>query len=193
MGHIGEDVILEDPAYVHETALLYGKVAIKPGASIFAHVVMRAEAHEIVVGQRSNIQDFAMISVGDFTPTLIGEDCSITTRVALRGCTIGNRCLIGIGATILDGAKIGQNSIVAGHAMVDKNSIFEPNSIIAGVPAKKIGERDNSGVTRLNSSIYQIASENYAAGAERFTDAQLQSIFDLAQANLSNQKTQVQA
>ena len=181
MGYIGKDVVLESPAFIHETALLYGKVRLGEGSSVFPFVVMRSEAHEIVIGQRTNIQDFAMIQVGDFTPTVVGDDCSITTRATLRGCTIGDRCLIGVNATVMDGAKIGENSIVAGHAMVDKNAVFEANSIIAGVPAKKIGERDNSGVTRLNSTIYQIVSQNYANGEERFSKDQLKQIVAGAQ------------
>ncbi len=188
MGHVGKDVVLDAPAFIHETALLYGKIAIGGGASIFPYVVMRSEAHEIKIGQRTNIQDFAMIHVGDFTPTIIGDDCSITTRATLRGCTIGDRCLIGINATIMDGAHIGDNSIVAGHAMVDKNAEFDANSIIAGVPAKKIGERDNSNVTRLNSAIYALVSETYAKGEERFSDTQLQQIAAAAQAHQWNDR-----
>ncbi|MEM0929176.1 MAG: gamma carbonic anhydrase family protein [Pseudomonadota bacterium] len=182
MGHIGKDVVLNDPAFVHETALIYGKVNIGAGSSVFPYTVMRAETHEIIIGQRTNIQEHAMIHVGDFSPTVIGDDCSITTRATLRGCTIGDRSLIGINATIMDGAKIGANSIVAGHAMVDKNASFGDSAVIAGIPAKKIGERDNSGVTLLNSRIYSALSENYAGGEERLSDDQMKMIFASATA-----------
>mgnify|MGYP001797392107 CR=1 FL=1 len=181
MGHIGQEVVLDAPAFIHDSALLYGKITISEGASIFANVVMRSEIHEIKIGKRTNIQEFSMIHVGDYTPTLIGEDCSISTRATLRGCTIGDRCLIGIGATVMDGAKIGANSIVAAHALIDKNVEFGPNSIIAGVPAAKIGERDNSNVTRLNSAIYALVSETYSSGRERFSDTQVQQIVVAAQ------------
>lgn len=193
MGHIGQEVVLDAPAFVHDTALLYGKITISEGASIFPHVVMRSEVHEIKVGKRTNIQDFAMIHVGDYTPTVIGEDCSICTRATLRGCTIGDRCLIGIGATVMDGAKIGENSIVAAHALVDKNVEFGPNSIIAGVPATRIGERDNSNVTCLNSAIYAVVSETYSSGQERFSDAQVQQIVAAAQAHQWSDRKQEKA
>ncbi|MEL7128436.1 MAG: gamma carbonic anhydrase family protein [Pseudomonadota bacterium] len=176
MGHIGKGVVLEDLAFLHETALLYGKVTIGSGSSVFPYVVMRAETHHITIGARTNIQDHAMIHVGDFTPTVIGDDCSITTRATLRGCEIGDRTLIGINATIMDGAKIGKNSIVAGHAMVDKGAVFPDNAIIAGVPAKQIGERDNSGTTLLNARIYELISGNYAQGEERISDNQIQQL-----------------
>ncbi|MEM8918454.1 MAG: gamma carbonic anhydrase family protein [Pseudomonadota bacterium] len=181
MATIGKQVVLDAPAFIHPSAQLYGKIRIGEAASIFANVVMRSETFEIVIGERTNVQEFAMIHVGDFTPTIIGDDCSITTRSTLRGCTIGDRCLIGINATIMDGAEIGENSIVAGHAMVDKNAKFEANSIIAGVPAKKISERDNSSVTVLNSAIYQAISQNYARGKERLSDEQLAQIMAKAQ------------
>ena len=99
MGHIGEHVTLDDPAYVHESAWLYGKVYVGPGASIWPNVVTRAETFEISIGARTNIQDFVMIHVGAMTPTIVGEDCSITHHATLHGCTIGDRCLIGINAT----------------------------------------------------------------------------------------------
>lgn len=188
MGHIGQDVTLDAPAFIHETALLYGNVSIGRDASIFPYVVMRSEIHEIKIGERTNIQEFAMISVGDYSPTIIGNDCSITTRATLRGCTIGDRCLIGINATIMDGAHIGDNSIVAGHAMVDKNAEFDANSIIAGVPAKKIGERDNSNITRLNAAVYEIVSDTYAKGEERFSDHQIEQIIAAANTNQWNDR-----
>ena len=179
MGHIGKDVEIDAAAFIHETALIYGKVRIGPEASVFPYVVMRAEMHEIIIGARSNIQDHVVVHVGDFTPTIVGEDCSITHHATLHGCEIGDRCLIGINSTIMDGAIIGNNSIVAGHAIVNNNKRFSDNSIIAGVPAKKIGERDNSGKTLINSAVYQMFAKNYAAGIERMSEAQLAELRNL--------------
>ena len=181
--HIGPDVTLDEPAFVHPTALIYGKVTIGRDASVFPYVVMRAEMHEIVIGARTNIQDHVMVHVGDFTPTIVGEDCSITHHATLHGCQIGDRCLIGINSTVMDGAVIGDNSIVAGHAIVNNNERFSDNSIIAGVPAKKIGERDNSGKTLINSGVYQMFAKNYAEGIERMSEAQIKKLTELAQRN----------
>ena len=113
MPHIGPDVTLNNPAFIHDTALLHGKVTIREGASVWPYVVMRSEIFEIKIGARTNIQDFVMVHVGNRTPTIVGEDCSITHHVTLHGCEIGDRCLIGINSTVMDGAKIGANSIVA--------------------------------------------------------------------------------
>ena len=173
MGHVGKEVTLDDPALIHDTALLYGKVYIGPGASVWPNVVTRAEMYEIRIGARSNIQDFVMIHVGSFTPTIVGEDCSITHHVTLHGCEIGDRCLIGINATIMDGAKIGANSIVAGHTIVTENAVFPENSIIAGVPAKLVGTRDCGAKNLGNARFYEMNARNYARGQERLSEDQM--------------------
>ena len=118
MGHIGAGVTLDKPAFIHESAYIYGQVFIGQDTSVWPHAVMRAEIHDIRIGARSNIQDFVMIHVGYRSPTLIGNDCSITHHATLHGCEIGDRCLIGINATVMDGARIGANSVVAGYAIV---------------------------------------------------------------------------
>ncbi len=170
MGHTGPDVTLDNPAFIHDTALMYGKVHIGEGASVWPHVVMRSEMQEIRIGARSNIQDFVMIHVGLTTPTIVGEDCSITHHATLHGCNVGDRCLIGINATLMDGAKVGDNSIVAGHSILTENSEFPANSIIAGVPAKVVGTRDNSRANLINARFYHRNGLNYARGIERFSD-----------------------
>ena len=170
MGHIGPNVHLDNPAFVHDSAHIYGKTYAGPGASIWTHAVVRAEMHEVRIGARTNIQDFVMIHVGNSTGTILGEDCSITHHATLHGCTIGDRCLIGINATIMDGAQIGANSIVAGHSIVNEGKAFPENSVIAGVPAKLVTTRDNSAANVFNARFYQMIAERYAKGEDRLTD-----------------------
>ena len=168
MPHIGAHVTLNDPSFIHETALLYGKVTVGKDSSIWPYVVTRAEVHEIVIGERTNIQDHAMIHVGYSTPTIVGDDCSVTHRAVLHGCEIGDRVLIGIGATVMDGAKIGSNSIVAGHSIVTEGVEFPENSIIAGSPARLIKTVDSSVANLMNAKFYHQNAINYAKGIERF-------------------------
>ncbi len=170
MPHIGPLVTLDNPAFIHDTAQLHGKVYVGPGASIWTYAVTRSEVHEIRIGARTNIQDFVMIHEGYESPTIIGEDCSITHHVTLHGCKIGDKCLIGINATIMDGAVIGENSIVAGHAIVSERAEFPANSIIGGVPAKRLGTRDNGEANLGNAAFYQAIAARYARGEERLED-----------------------
>lgn len=167
MPHVGPQVELEDLALLHPTAQLHGKVHIGPGASVWPYVVMRSEMHHIRIGARTNLQDFVMVHVGNHTPTVVGEDCSITHHVTLHGCEIGDRCLIGINATIMDGARIGANSIVAGHAIVMQNQVFPENSIIGGVPAKLIATRDNGAANVRNAQFYEEIARRLVRGEER--------------------------
>lgn len=167
MAHIGPHVTLDQPAFIHDTAQLQGKVYVGPGASIWTYAVTRSETYEIRIGARTNIQDFVMIHESATTPTIVGEDCSITHHVTLHGCQIGDRCLIGINSTIMDRAKIGDNSIVAGNAIVSEGAEFPPNSIIGGVPAKLLATRDNSQANIANARFYQTIAARYALGEER--------------------------
>ena len=176
MPHIGAHVTLNDPAFIHDTALLFGKVSVGKDASIWPYVVARAEMHEICIGERSNIQDHVMIHVGYTTPTIIGADCSITHRAVLHGCEIGDRVLIGIGATVMDGAKIGSNSIVAGHSIVTEGSEFPENSIVAGSPARLVKSVDNSAANLMNAKFYHQNAINYSKGVERFSTESLKHL-----------------
>ncbi len=171
--HIGTGVVLDSPAFIHPTALIYGKVRLGPGSSVWPYAVFRAEMFEIIVGERTNIQDFVMIHVGNSTPTLIGRECSITHHATLHGCEIGDYCLIGIGATVMDGAKIGANSIIAGNSIVSEGSEFPENSIIGGSPAKLIKTRDNKASNRQNALFYYLNALNYSRGIDRLQPADL--------------------
>ncbi len=128
---------------------------------------MRAEAHEIVIGRMTNIQDFVMIHVGYDHATEVGDFCSITHHSTLHGCRIEDHCLVGINVVIMDGAVIGEGSIVAGGAMVTEGKVFSPGSVIAGVPAKQIGERDARKENRLNAWQYHRNADAYRDGDHR--------------------------
>jgi carbonic anhydrase/acetyltransferase-like protein (isoleucine patch superfamily) len=171
MRHIGPHVTLDNPVYIHDSALLYGKIHVGARVSIWPYVVMRCEEAEIRIGEGSNIQDFVMIHYGSGNPTIIGKNCSITHHATLHGCEIGDNCLIGINATIMDGAKIGANSIVAGHAIVTEGAVFPENSVIGGVPAKRLTQRDNSAANIQNARYYQELGVLYKDGRDRLDDA----------------------
>jgi carbonic anhydrase/acetyltransferase-like protein (isoleucine patch superfamily) len=170
MSVIGPDVVLRQPAYMHETTHLYGKVTIEENASIWINVAMRAEQKEIVIGKFTNIQDFVMVHVGESTGTYIGSHCSITHHCTIHGCTIGDNCLIGINATIMDGCIIGDNCIIAGHTFLKEGTVIPPNSIVMGVPGKVVRTQNNFVRNRLNAYLYYRNALAYAAGRHREWD-----------------------
>lgn len=167
MGMIGPEVVLQQAAYVHDSACLYGRVSVAEGASIWMNVVARAEMYEIVVGPYTNIQDFVMLHIGSSTSTIIGSHCSITHHCTIHGCSIGDNCLIGINSTIMDGCVIGANSIVAGHTFLKEGTIIPPNSIVMGAPGKVTRSKNNYVGNRLNAYLYYRNALAYAQGDYR--------------------------
>jgi len=145
---------IDPSAWIAPSAQLYGAIEVGADASIWHNAVLRAECEHIELGRMSNLQDFAMVHVAYDNPTRIGDFCSIAHHATLHGCTIRDHCLVGIGAVITDRAVIGEGSIVAGGAFVTEGSVFPPRAIVAGVPAKQIGERDSARANRMNAWLY---------------------------------------
>jgi carbonic anhydrase/acetyltransferase-like protein (isoleucine patch superfamily) len=145
---------LHESVWVAPSAQLYGKIAIGAGSSVWHNAVARAECEEIRIGRVTNVQDFVMLHVGYAAPTVIGDFCTLAHRATLHGCTLGDACLVGPGALVMDGALVGAGSIVAGGAVVPEGKRFPPHSILAGVPARRIGERDCARENRRNAWLY---------------------------------------
>ena len=158
---------IHSSVWVAATAQIFGAVEIGAESSVWPNVVIRAEAHHVQVGRYTNLQDFVMIHIGYDHPTEIGDFCSITHHATVHGCRIEDDCLIGINAVVMDGAVIGRGSIVAGGAMVREGSVFAPGSIIAGVPAKRIAERDSARANRVNAWQYHWNAQAYRRGDHR--------------------------
>lgn len=154
-------------AYIDPTARVTGDVEIGNGASLWPYAVIRAESQCVRIGAFSNLQDHVMVHVGYHSPTLVGDYCSITHRVTLHGCTVGDNCLVGIGATLMDGVVIGENSIVAGHTFLREGTIIPPNSIVMGTPGKVVRQANSYVANRLNAMLYHRNGLHYARGDHR--------------------------
>jgi len=157
-------------AWIADSVELYGKLRIGEGSSLWPHCVIRAEAQQVVVGRMTNLQDFVMVHVGYDHPTAIGDFCSITHHATVHGATVEDDCLIGIGAIVMDGAVIGQGSIVAPGAVVTEGTRIPPHSIVAGVPARVLKERDAGPENRLNAWHYHRNAQAYRRGDHRAWD-----------------------
>ena len=146
------------------TAQIFGHVSIGESSSVWHNSVLRAECSEIRIGRMTNIQDFVMIHVGYDHPTVVGDFCSITHHATIHGATLEDDCLIGVNATLMDGVHVGRGSIVAGGAVLKEGSVFPPGSIIAGVPAKVVRQRDSAHANRLNAWQYRRNADFYSVG-----------------------------
>ena len=123
-------------AYVDESAQVIGDVEIGQESSVWMNVVIRGDVNVIRIGDRTNIQDGTVIHVmRDTHATHIGTDVTVGHSAILHGCTIHDLVLIGIGAILLNGAEIGERSIVAAGTLVPEGKTFPPRSLLMGRPA----------------------------------------------------------
>ncbi len=124
-------------AYVDPAAVVIGDVTIGEHSSIWPCAVVRGDVHWIRIGARTNVQDGCVLHVmKDEYPLLVGDSVTIGHGVVLHGCTIESRVLIGMGAIILNNAKVGEGSIIAAGTLVPENTQVPPNSLFLGHPGK---------------------------------------------------------
>jgi carbonic anhydrase/acetyltransferase-like protein (isoleucine patch superfamily) len=125
-------------AFVAWNAEVLGQVSLGEGASIWYGAVLRGDIAPIRVGAGSNVQDGAVVHVDHDTPCVIGDHVTIGHAAVIHACRVGDRCLIGMGAIILNQAVIGEDSIVGAGALVTQGKVFPPRSMILGSPAKVV-------------------------------------------------------
>jgi len=152
--------------WIAPSAQVIGRCEIGEDSSVWFGAVIRADINLIKIGERTSIQDMSMIHVWHYTkvdmsdgfPTIIGSDVTIGHKAMLHGCIINDACLIGMNATILDGADIGRESIVAAGSVVTQNKKFPAGSLIMGTPAKAVRK-----LTDKDIELIYYSSRNYVS------------------------------
>lgn len=136
--HLSRTPDISGALFIAANATINGDVVLGPVTSVFYGAVLRGDIHEIRVGEGTNIQDNAIVHLADDYGAYIGKWCTIGHAAIVHACTIHDECLIGMGATILDGAKIGAQSIVGANSLVPQRFECPPGSMVYGSPAKVI-------------------------------------------------------
>jgi carbonic anhydrase/acetyltransferase-like protein (isoleucine patch superfamily) len=176
--HQGMNPVVPESCFIAPSADIIGDVVIGEESSVWFQVVIRGDVNSIRIGSRTNVQDGSILHVTrnklpmKGAPLNIGDDVTIGHRVTLHGCTIGNRILLGMGAVVLDGASIGDDSIVAAGALVTKDKVFPPRSLIQGSPAKLVRVLTDEEVSMLKASAL-----NYV-GDSRIYNEEFEHLFD---------------
>jgi carbonic anhydrase/acetyltransferase-like protein (isoleucine patch superfamily) len=135
----GKTPTIPDSCFIAEGSIIAGDVEAGENCSVWFNAVIRGDVCEIRLGSKVNVQDLCMIhGTINKSKTIIGDNVSIGHRAIIHGALIEDNVLIGMGAIVMDNAVVGTNSIVAAGAVVLENQIVEPNSVYAGIPAKKI-------------------------------------------------------
>ena len=140
--------MIAEGCYVDVSAQVIGDVELGPQASVWMNAVLRGDVNSIRVGARSNVQDCAVLHGMRYKyPVIVGEMVTIGHNATVHGCILEDNVLIGIGATILNNARIGENSIIAAGAVIPEQTIIPPNSLVTGIPGKirrTIGDADRA-------------------------------------------------
>ncbi len=124
-------------AFVDASAQVLGDVVLGPESSVWMNVVVRGDVNHVRVGSRSNIQDLTLVHVmRDTHPTVIGDGVTVGHGAVIHGCTIEDRCLIGMGAILLNGSHTGTGTIVAAGTRVPEGCVVPPGSMVMGLPGR---------------------------------------------------------
>jgi len=137
---------IPESCYVDQSAQLIGDVELGEHASVWMNAVLRGDVHSIRVGHYSNIQDCSVLhGMKEKFGVFLGDYVTVGHSVTLHGCTIEDRCLIGMGSIVLNGARIGSGSIIAAGTLIPEGTVIEPNSLWMGSPGKfrrRLEEKD---------------------------------------------------
>lgn len=153
-------------AWVAPTAVLIGRVRLAVDASVWWHAVLRGDNELIDIGEGSNVQDGAVMHTDPGAPLVVGRGCTIGHQAILHGCILGENTLVGMGATILNHARIGANCLIGAGALITEGKEIPDGSLVVGSPGKVIRQLDAAAIEGLKRSAAGYAAnwKRYAAG-----------------------------
>jgi carbonic anhydrase/acetyltransferase-like protein (isoleucine patch superfamily) len=132
----GKKPIIDSSAFVAPNATIIGDVTIGSNSSIWYQTVLRGDMDSIKIGSYTNLQDFCMVHIDEFQNVEVGDYVTAGHRALIHGCKIGNNCLIGMGAIIMDKVEIGDNCIIGAGSLVTQGTKIPSGSMAFGSPAK---------------------------------------------------------
>lgn len=164
-----DDIVpdIHPSAFIAGSADVIGRVTVGEEASIWYNTTLRGDINDIVIGPRSNIQDNAVVHLADDYGAYIGELVTVGHSAVIHACTVKDEVLVGMGACILDGAVIGERSIIGAHALVTGGMEIPPGSLVLGSPArvvKSLDKEQQAGVKKW--------AEKYIAVSRKFMERQ---------------------
>nr|CAA6830750.1 MAG: carbonic anhydrase, family 3 [uncultured Thiotrichaceae bacterium] len=161
-------------AFVDDMAYVSGQTTLAEGSSVWPMAVLRGDVNAITIGERTNVQDGAVLHVtheGPFTrpgglPLIIGNDVTIGHKAVLHACTIEDRCLIGMNATVLDGVTVEANTIIGAGSLVPPGKRLESGFLWTGSPVKKARP-----LTEKELAYFTYSAEHYVKLAQKTKDS----------------------
>lgn len=165
----GKAPVVPADSWIAPSADLIGDVHLGRRVGIWFGAVVRGDNTVIEIGDRTNIQEGAMLHSDPDAPLTVGADCTVGHHAILHGCTIGDRVLVGMGATVLNRAVIGEDCLIGAGALVTEGKVFPPRSLIVGSPARVVRELTDEQVAAILTSAanYADRQDRFAAGLRR--------------------------
>ena len=148
--------VLGKGVYIARGAVVMGDVTLGDGASVWYNAVLRGDINRIVIGDHSNIQDNSVIHLADDFPCIVGRCVTVGHSAIVHACRIGDECLIGMGAVVLDGAEVGAQCLIGARALVTQNVKIPDGSLVLGSPAKivrALTEEERAGLKVMGRKI----------------------------------------
>lgn len=151
--------------FVAKSAVIIGNVKIGKNCGVFPNAVIRGDKNAIIIGEGTNVQDCCVIHTDDEHEVIIGKNVSIGHAAVVHGATIEDECLIGMQATIMNGANIGSGSIIGAKALVTTDMKIPKYSLVLGIPGKIIKQDESfRKMAQKNAKTYQQISKEHLEG-----------------------------
>ncbi|MDB4668799.1 gamma carbonic anhydrase family protein [bacterium] len=147
--YLGLQPVISEGVYITKSAVVFGAVTLGKQSSVWYNAVLRGDIHEIVVGEGTNIQDNAVLHIADNFGCYLGDYVTVGHSAVVHACRVGNETLVGMGATILDGAVVGSQCIVGANALVKQGQEIPDGSMAVGSPARvirKLTDKERAGL-----------------------------------------------
>jgi carbonic anhydrase/acetyltransferase-like protein (isoleucine patch superfamily) len=158
--------VIDPETFVAEGARLLGRVVLEAGSSVWYNSVLRADIADIIVGENTNIQDNCVVHVESGRNTVLGRGVTVGHGAILHACTVGDNCLVGMGAILLDGCAVPRDSIVAAGSLVPPGKTYPEGSLILGSPARVARKLTAEEIAEIGTSArhYRAFWEAYVRG-----------------------------
>jgi carbonic anhydrase/acetyltransferase-like protein (isoleucine patch superfamily) len=151
--------------FIAPNATVIGDVTLGDNCSVWFSAVIRGDVAKISIGERTNVQDLALIHVDPDVPAEIGKSVILGHAAIVHGAKIGDHTLIGMRATVLSHAEVGKNCIIGAHALVTEGMKIPDNSLVLGSPGKVVKQLSPEQVQRVKDN-----AENYVENGKRYLD-----------------------
>jgi len=156
---------VHESVFVAPGAYLIGDITIGKNSTVWFNAVLRGDENTITIGEKCSIQDNSTIHLFEESPVVIEDEVTVGHNVILHGCRIANRCIIGMGSTIMDDVEIGEECIIGANTLLPPGKKIPPRSLVVGSPGKVVRE-----LTEKDDELIQLSIDTYVQKGKEFME-----------------------